>query len=264
MTWRTGLTEIEPGAIRVRGYAQEELMGTVPFSDVVFLLFTGELPSPPESRLFSAVLTACVDHSVTPPSAHATRLTTSGGATLPSAVASGLIAIGDYHGGAMLELQKLLESIVEGADSETEIDERARETVRTYREAGDRVPGLGHRYHTVDPRAERIVSLLEEEGRDGQYLVALTAIRRHLAADGIELNPNVDGAIAVVLGELGIDHELAQAVFVVGRAAGLAAHAYEERTRETPMRKMGPRLDKVEYDGPPKRELPNDRSYEFT
>lgn len=260
MTWKTGLTDIEPGAIRVRGYPQEDLMGNVPFSDVVYLLFDGELPSQEESTIFSAVLTACIDHSVTPPSAQATRTTTSGGASLPSAVASGLIAVGEHHGGAMLELQKLLQSIVVDASSETEIEERAEETVRTYREAGDRIPGLGHRYHETDPRAERIISLLKEEGVAGPYLTAFTAVKDRLAEDtGVELNANVDGAIAVALGELGFDYELARATFVVGRAAGLAAHTYEEKTREKPMRQMGPELDEVEYDGPSSREFPADR-----
>lgn len=259
MTWETGLTDVAPGEIRVRGYAQEELMGTVPFSDVVYLLFDGDLPTAGESAVFSAVLTASVDHSVTPPSALATRATTSGGASLPSAVASGLIAIDEYHGGAMRELQRLLAEIVEGADSDAEIVERAGDVVASYREAGDRIPGLGHRYHGTDPRAERVVELLSEHDLDGAYLTALDGLQDALAAEGIELNPNVDGAIAAALGELGFDYELAQAIFVVGRAAGLAAHAHEERTEEDPMRKMGPGPDDVEYTGPPARTLPGNR-----
>lgn len=257
MTWKTELTDIESGAIRIRGYRQEDLMGNVPFSDVVYLLFDGDLPTEEESTIFSAILTASIDHSVTPPSAQATRTTTAGGASLPSAVASGLIAIGEHHGGAMLELMQLLDSILEDASSDTEIDDAAREVVRSYREAGDRIPGLGHRYHATDPRAERLISLLEEIDTGGTYLTALEAIRRHLAEEtGVELNPNVDGAIAAALGELGFDTELARAVFVVGRAAGLAAHAHEENTREKPMRQMGPTLDDVEYDGPAERDLP--------
>lgn len=260
MTWQTELTDIEPGEIRIRGYSQQDLMGTVPFSDVVFLLFDGDLPSKAEATIFSAILTSCIDHSVTPPSALSTRATTSGGASLPSAVASGLIAVGDHHGGAMLEFQKLQTSIVEGAASATAIDERARDAVVEYREAGDRIPGLGHRYHETDPRAERIFGLLEENDKTGPYYEAYEAIKKHLAEEtGAELNANVDGAIAVALGELGFDYELAQAIFVVGRAAGLAAHAYEEQTREKPMRKMGPTLEDVEYDGPAARQLPPDR-----
>lgn len=258
MTWRTNLTDVAPGEIRVRGYSQADLMGTVPFADVVYLLFDGDLPGADESRVFSAILTACVDHSVTPPSALATRATTSGGASLPSAVASGLIAIDEHHGGAMLELQRLLGSIVDDA-ADGAIAERASEVVRTYREAGDRIPGLGHRYHETDPRAERLLDLLEETGLDGDYLTAMNALVDSLASEGIDLNPNVDGAIAVALGELGFDVELAQAVFVVGRAAGLAAHAHEERTTEPPMRRMGPGPDDVEYTGPPARDLPADR-----
>lgn len=254
MTWKTNLTEINPGEIRIKGYRQTELMSEVTFADGVYLLFTGTLPSRDESRLFSAVLTACLDHSVTPPSAQATRHTTSGGASLPSAVASGLIAIGDHHGGAMLELQRLIESVVD-SEIDAEREDRVERAVTDYREAGENIPGFGHRYHSPDPRAETLTSMLAETGLDGEYAEVAGMIRDQLRAEtGIDLSLNVDGAIAVVLAELRIDASLAQAIFVIGRAAGLAAHAHEERTREEPMRDMGPSLDDIGYDGPGPRE----------
>jgi citrate synthase/citryl-CoA lyase len=258
MTWKTNLTEINPGEIRIKGYRQRDLMGEVTFADGVYLLFTGTLPSKAESRLFSAVLTACLDHSVTPPSAQATRHTTSGGASLPSAVASGLVAVGDHHGGAMLELQKLVESVVVDSETDAEREDRVEQVVADYREAGENIPGFGHRYHSPDPRAETLTRMLEETGLDGEYAEVAGMIRDRLHEEtGVDLPLNVDGAIAVVLAELRIDASIAQAIFVIGRAAGLAAHAHEERTREAPMRDMGPSLDDIEYDGPGPRELPD-------
>jgi citrate synthase len=193
---------------------------------------------------------------VTPPSAQATRHTTSGGASLPSAVASGLIAVADHHGGAMLELQNLIEMIGTQSDTDAERRQRVEETITDYRESGNNIPGFGHRYHTPDPRAENLLSMLTEAGLDGQYAAIADEIREQLEErTGVELPLNVDGAIAVVLAELQIDASLAQAIFVIGRAAGLAAHAHEERTREEPMRSMGPTLDDIDYDGPRPREI---------
>lgn len=258
MRWRTAITDIEPGAIRIRGYSQRELMDTVPFSDVAYLVLQGDLPSEGESRLFSAVLTACVDHSVTPPSAHATRLATSGGARLPGAIASGLLAIGEHHGGAMRELQELLESIISGASDTEEIAARAGEVVDTYLAENDAIPGIGHRVHETDPRAESLLLAVAETRPEGAFEVAFRELQAALEAEvGRDLPPNVDGAIAVALAELGFDVEVSQAVFVIGRAVGLAAHFTEERAREDPMRRMGPDLDDIEYDGPEARSLPS-------
>ena len=55
--WTTALTSVEADRILVRGYAVDELMGRVTFGDAVYLLLTGELPSPSISRLVGAMLT---------------------------------------------------------------------------------------------------------------------------------------------------------------------------------------------------------------
>ena len=44
--WNTAITRIEPNRVLVRGYAVDEMMGRVSFAEAVYLLFTGDLPSP--------------------------------------------------------------------------------------------------------------------------------------------------------------------------------------------------------------------------
>ena len=99
--WRTGITKVEPNKIITRGHPQDELIGNVPFSHVVFLLIKGEMPNENEGRMMDAILTACVDHGVTPPSSQAARTVASGGVPMPTAIAAGLMSIGDFHGGAI-------------------------------------------------------------------------------------------------------------------------------------------------------------------
>ncbi|MFB6070152.1 MAG: citryl-CoA lyase [Halanaeroarchaeum sp.] len=255
MTWRTSLSDVAPNDIRVRGYPIDELMTEADFSAAFFTLLRGEVPDADEAALFSAVLTASLDHGLTPPSTQATRLVTSGGASLPAATAAGLTAIGEHHGGAMLECQRLLESILADGDTTGDVEARAATAVDEYLDVGDPVPGFGHRYHDPDPRAVALEEMLAERG-DGPHLTALKAVRRALHERvGSNVHPNVDGAIAAVLGELGIDPAVSQAVFVVGRAAGLTAHSHEERTREDPMRNVGPEPNEITYDGPDPRSL---------
>ena len=83
--WKTGITKVEPNRIVTRGYPQEDLIGNVPFSHVVFLLIKGTMPSDSEGKMMDAVLTACVDHGVTPPSSQASRVVASGGVPMPTA-----------------------------------------------------------------------------------------------------------------------------------------------------------------------------------
>ena len=71
-------------------------------------------------------------------------------------------------------------------------------------------------------------------------------------ADPIPIN--VDGAIAAICGDIGLDHEFGAALFIISRVPGLIAHAHEERLRERPMRQIDPK-DAV-YDGPGERRLP--------
>ncbi len=76
------------------------------------------------------------------------------------------------------------------------------------------------------------------------------AMREQLGKD---LPMNVDGAIATVLCEMGFPPELGNAFFAISRTVGLAAHVYEEQTRERPRRRISPTAH--EYDGPPERTL---------
>jgi citrate synthase len=63
--WVTKITRVEPNHLTLRGYALDELIGTVPFTSVAFLAVMGRLPVEAEARLFDAVLASSVDHGVT-------------------------------------------------------------------------------------------------------------------------------------------------------------------------------------------------------
>ena len=55
-TWNTAITRVEPNRVAVRGYDIAELMGRVSFGAAVYLILTGELPSPAIARLMDAIL----------------------------------------------------------------------------------------------------------------------------------------------------------------------------------------------------------------
>ena len=107
--WKTGLTDIGPNRIRVRGYDIAEIMSRLTYAEAVFLLLKGELPSKAEGELMNAILVSSIDHGASPPSALGARAVVSGGNSLNAAIAGGILVIGDWHGGAIEQAARILQ-----------------------------------------------------------------------------------------------------------------------------------------------------------
>ncbi len=252
--WNTAITRVEPNKVAVRGYNIAELMGRVSFGAAVYLTLTGELPSPAVARLMDAILVSSIDHGATPPSALAARSVASTGATLSASVAAGIMSINRHHGGAIEDCARQLGAIADRATRESiSMDEAAARTLAVMREAGERMPGFGHRLHTKDPRTARLFELAREAGVDGVHMHAARAVEKAFADAKKSLPINVDGAIGAILADLGMNPAAFNGIFMIARTPGLVAHVIEEQTREKPMR----RIDPVNhgYDGTPPRRV---------
>lgn len=250
--WNTAITRVEPNKVAVRGYDIAELMGRTSFGAAVYLILTGELPSMAIARLMDAILVSSIDHGATPPSALAARSVASTGATLSASVAAGIMSINRHHGGAIEDCARQLKAIADRATRESiSIDEAAARTLAAMREAGERMPGFGHRLHTKDPRTARLFELAREAGVNGVHMQAASAAEKAFSDAKRSLPINVDGAIGAILADLGINPVAFNGIFMIARTPGLVAHVIEEQTREKPMR----RIDPVNhgYDGPPPR-----------
>lgn len=257
--WRTALTCIEPNKILVRGYPLDELMGRLTFGETIYLLFMGDVPSPGIGRLMEAMLVSFVDHGVTPPSTLAARNVATAGAGIRACVAAGLLGFGRHHGGDIETCMAFLDEgleMVRGGASYREAAKRLLDGRQLLREPP---PGFGHRFHTRDPRAARLFQMALELEVEAEHIQMIRAVEIVLhEADGERPVPvNIDGAIAAVCGDLGIPPSVANALFLISRVPGLAAHAEEERVRQAPMRQIDPR-DHF-YDGPSTRRLPERR-----
>src|SRR2546427_2816138 len=177
--WHSAITRIEPNKVAVRGYDIADLMGRVSFGAAVYLILAGELPSPALARLMDAILVSSIDHGATPPSALAARTVASTGATLSASVAAGIMSINRHHGGAIEDCARALKKIAERATTESvSMDEAATRTLAEMREAGERMPGFGHRYHTKDPRTARLFTFAREAGVDGPTRTGARAVRK--------------------------------------------------------------------------------------
>ena len=247
--WRTALVDSRDGEIRIRGRNVAKLMRTATFTDTIFLLHRGRLPDARERRLLDAVLTSSSDHGSGAPSCATARMAASGNRqSLSAAVAAGILAIGDEHGGAGELCMRLIASgLARAQDRAIPIPVAAAAVVAEAREAGRRLPGLGHRVHRVDPRVEVLFDLARQDGREGDGVLFVRALQK-AAADAIKAMPiNIDGALAAILHDLDFPPEAGKLLFIVARVAGLTAEVAEEQAREKPMRIRIP----VEYDGVP-------------
>src|SRR3954462_7686139 len=152
--WRTAIARTDDTSIRIRGYDVTGLMRQSSFAGLVFLLHKGRLPSTDEARLIDALLIGVADPGAGAPSCAASRLVASGNRqSLSAAVAAGVLAIGDEHGGAGSGCMELIAAGVElAAKDSISIDEAARRIVTDAAASRKRLPGLGHRVHSIDPR----------------------------------------------------------------------------------------------------------------
>jgi citrate synthase len=258
MPWGTALTSVEPARILLRGYALDELMGRLSFGESLYLLLTGDLPTSSIARLVDTVLVGFIDHGVTPPPTLTTRVAASRGAGLPHAVAAGLLGFSEHDGSQIAACRRLLDDGLDAAGSNMLMGAAATDQVEQLVQA-DRIPppGFGHRDHTIDPRVTRLLQVaqdLEVAHLYTQYLRGLEmALSRHPALEDERLPVNIEGAIAAVCGDLGLEADVTEALGVIARVPGLLAHALEERTRQSPMRHIDPAGH--HYDGPSERRL---------
>jgi len=249
--WKSSLTEIAPGVIRIRGYDAAELMEHLTFGEAVYLLLKGELPTAAEAKMMEAILVSSIDHGVSPPSVLAARTIMSAGNPLNAAVAAGVMAIGDVHGGAIEQAARIFQ---EWSARNGEPAVLAAELVAEMQKQDKRLPGFGHRLHQIDPRTIKLFEIarrLKFSGRNTEFCLAVE--RALEERTGKKLPVNVDGAIAAVISDMGFDWRLGKGFFMISRLPGLIAHAHEERVTQRPMRKLG--NTECEYIGPAPRKL---------
>jgi citrate synthase len=265
--WSTAIVDMQPGSIRFRGYAIEQLIGHVGFADMVYLLTRGELPHPAAAKLLEAALVAAVDHGPQAPSIAAARMAVTCGVGINNAMASAINMLGDVHGGAGEQSVVLYNAIAqrlgEGAPaSKPRMAEAVTLEINALEQQGVRhVPGFGHRFHPLDPRAPRLLELVDAAAKEGVVSGRYAAIGRAIEAQlaeraGHAVPMNIDGATGVVYAELGFAPPLCRGLFVLSRSVGALAHAFEEMQSGERNKGPIPRHLIWTYTGPPPRKVP--------
>ncbi|HEY4373891.1 MAG TPA: citryl-CoA lyase [Burkholderiales bacterium] len=261
--WRTEIVEMKPGVIRYRGYPIEELIGRVSLAQMIWLMTRGELPGKAQGELLDAALMSAVDHGPQAPSIAIARMAITCGVGLNNAMGSAVNVLGDVHGGAGEQAVELYVAIAQrmeaGMPESAAVKVALDEFIDQY---GKFVSGFGHRFHPIDPRAPRLLQLVDEAAArgeiSGRFARIARAVENELAArkGGKRIPMNIDGATAVIYAELGFPAPLARGLFCLSRSVGILAHAWEQSQQGGRNKGPIPRQYVPTYDGPAQRPVP--------
>jgi len=180
-----------------------------------------------------------------------------------NAMASAVNVLGDVHGGAGEQAVELFTTIAARIDNGQSLSEAVAagldEAIAAH---GKFVSGFGHRFHPIDPRAPRLLELVDLAAKasqvSGRYATIARAVESELAArkGGRRIPMNIDGATAVIYAELGFPAPLARGLFCLSRSVGILAHAWEQTLQGGRNKGPIPRTYLWTYDGEPERRFP--------
>lgn len=261
--WTTEIIDIKPGEIAVRGYPIQDLIGRLSFPQMIWLMLRGDLPTPQQAALLEAALVSAVDHGPQAPSISISRMAVTCGAELNNAMASAINVLADIHGGAGQQCMELYFDIDrrmrEGASLAAAVDAGLDAWIA---EHGKVIPGFGHRFHPIDPRAVKMIPMVEEAEKAGVVSGNFARIGRQVEATlearkGKRIPMNIDGVTAVIYAELGFPAELGRGLFILSRSVGILAHAWEQYQQGGRIKGPMPPAIPYTYAGPARRQLPD-------
>jgi len=216
-------------------------------------MLTGERPGALETRAFDIALTLHADHELNA-STFAGRVAAATLTDIYSAVVAAIGTLkGPLHGGANMDVMKMLLELGEDAAAE-----RIDTFVRGKFARKEKIAGFGHRvYKTEDPRATHLRQMSRDLGKRAGHPAWFDMSQRieALVKSEKKLNPNVDFYSASMYYTLGIPIDLYTPIFAVSRMSGWTAHILEQYANN---RLIRPRAD---YTGPsyPQRFVPLDQ-----
>ncbi|MCA0242854.1 MAG: citryl-CoA lyase [Proteobacteria bacterium] len=209
-----------------------DLLGQRSFVEVFMLQAFGIELDAGQRRIVDAVLVTLMEHGMTPSVIAARMVYSSSPENLQAGVAAGLLAVASRFVGTMEPAAELLDRLVAAtAQGPDAARAEAQAIAAEHRARREPVPGFGHHLHKPDdPRALALLQLAREVGRHGPRCAALELLAQAVdAAAGRHITINATGAVAALLGDIGIPVRLMRGFAVLSRAAGLVAHIAEEQ-----------------------------------
>lgn len=229
--WISAVSDITGEDVFIRGYAMRELVGTLNFPAIAFLIIRGKLPTPGQSRMMDVILCSILDYGLQKSGTIAARAVASVNPQMLPGIAAGVLAAGEYAVSPEATAQFIAETYQAWQGSGEPMQRHASRLVDDLRREKRRIPGFGHPiFRGVDPRAERLRQVAVECGIWGevnQWYEALHAAFQ-AAAGKPELVMNDVGMLAGIMTQMGFTPSEMAGLAVLSTFPGLIAHVSEE------------------------------------
>lgn len=171
-------------------------------------------------EIIRAALVLSADHELNT-SAYTVRCAASTRAPLHASLLAGLGAfLGPRHGAASDRVEGWFGSMSDPSAVRPELEARVMR--------GEPLYGFGHMiYEDADPRADALLSMIEQHDEGRAFTKTLQVIRRE-ALTLYGLHPNIDFALTALRAYAGLPDGGAMVLFCSGRLTGWIAHALEQ------------------------------------
>ncbi len=188
------------------------------------------------------ILRLLTDHGPYVSGALNTIVAARAGKDLASSLTAGLLTIGPRFGGAV---NAAADAWLDGVSH----DSQPKEFVASFKSNGGIIPGIGHKKYRLDmpdPRVKGLANQFSGNSNGDRYLKFAREVEAVTSSKKANLILNVDGTIAAIMldlleSELDYSQEQLQelinieffnAIFILGRSAGLMAHYLDQRRND--------------------------------
>lgn len=239
LSFQTTVSGRTKDGLVLRGQSLEKLIAEADFVSTLFLSITGREPTAGETKMLNALLVAAIDHGIEPASGFVPRVVAASGNDILTAMASTILALGPYHGGAITSAMKVFQTF---SPALSDIELACSELVSEYKNGGVRIPGYGHPlYKTEDPRSQQLLKIAQAAKLDPFYPNVAQILEQVIESRYKKrLVLNVDGAMAAILVAMNFPAQSGNAIFAVARVAGSVAHIIEEQQNQSWVRRLDP------------------------
>ncbi len=222
----------------VRSENLNDLLGRISYTDALFHILLGRLPSDEGRKLFDLVLVAFHGgFGLLPPTTLVPRLVAGTGVSTPQALAAGYLASGVYHVGAVEQAMVLYSKIAnafrdepaESCKTAGALETFAYDWISRMIERHETVPGYGHPLLRRDPRPTHVRRVVADWRVESVFLDVYDGVVRCMS-EKKGVSPNVDGVTGSILLTLGFQPQHGTGLFLLARTAAMLAHIIEEQT----------------------------------
>lgn len=258
--WKTGISKAVADNCLIRGYRHSDIIENLSYTEGAFLTLTGRLPATSEAKMMDAILNCILELEIQSVTVAVARHIASGNPEVAPAVAGGLLPTGRRTTSPQDAADLIEGALAMKTEQGLSREEVAKRIVDRYRKEKKRLPGFGHpSLRKFDYRAVSLRKVAEQQGIVGEKTLLYEAIHEEFIRQTgkSEIPINVDGMMACLMMEMGIDPAVMTGIAMMSVIPGVIAHAVEEIKNLGPLRYPDPQT--VEYTGEPERDLPRER-----